>query len=884
MHRILSICVVLLITILSCKPTQKISKSTADVVNLDTVNVSAVPQPQRYNPSRKQYFDLLHTRLDIQFNWEKQHLNGKATITLKPYFYPSSELKLDAKGFEIGMVALAGANGERKPLPFIYENQVIVLSLNREYTRNDTFVVYIEYTAKPNELPDEGSAAITSRKGLYFINPDEKDPDKPRQIWTQGETESSSCWFPTIDSPNERMTQEFFISVDKKLKTLSNGLLISQTENADGTRTDHWKQEVPHAPYLAMMAVGEFAIVKDKWRNMDVWYYVDPEYEPYAKAIFGLTPEMLEFFSKKLGVDYPWEKFSQVAVHDFVSGAMENSSAVVHGSFIQRNSRELLDENYEEYIAHELFHHWFGDLVTCESWANLPLNESFATYGEYLWNEYKYGRDFADFGLREDLNKYLQESRYKQVDMIRYDYNDKEDMFDSHSYAKGGTILNMLRRYVGDDAFFNSLQLYLSLNKFNSVEIHDLRKAFEKMTGEDLNWFFNQWFLSSGHPELQIEYAYDSLNKQQKVVIEQRQNFSSAPLFRLPMAVDIYCQGVVKRHDIVVSRPFEEFFFDASAKPDLVNVDAEKMLLCTKTDKKSISGWVFQYYHAPLYVDRYEAVERCAAVALKDTAALRVVTDALNDKHWNIRKLAIKNMVAKTPEHEVSRKQKMTRIALTDEKSEVRSSAIHYLREHYKDSSLTEEVYKKALNDSSYDVVAEALFSLAEANPEEAMKLAKSYENEKSSRIIMAVAQIFSEKGSEAENDFFVKNINKISGLEKIAMILHYENFLNNDLSEETLKSGMDILALLAKNDKTFYVRVYALQALKEMKDELNKKTKKLTEEITGMEKKKLQSDELNKRRNELEKINRLTKTLTGVLDEIKSDESLLKMMERLGN
>ena len=169
-----------------------------------------------------------------------------------------------------------------------------------------------------------------------------------------------------------------------------------------------------------MMAIGEFAIVKDKWRGIDVSYYVEPKFEKYARMVFGNTPEMIEFFSQKFGVDYPWKKYSQVVVRDFVSGAMENTTATVHMEALQHDHRYHLDETEEDYISHELSHHWFGDYVTCESWANLPLNESFATYAEVLWREYKYGIDEAEHHLSGDFSSYFAESQTKREPLIRF--------------------------------------------------------------------------------------------------------------------------------------------------------------------------------------------------------------------------------------------------------------------------------------------------------------------------------------------------------------------------------------------------------------------------------------------------------------------------------
>lgn len=870
--------------ITSCGNLKKVPLSDA-VVNLDTLVVKASAEPQVYNPSRTIFHDLIHTKLDVRFDWEKQYLYGKATLSFRPYFYPQPTLDLDAKGFNLHRVSLLRGS-DTVDLKYSYDSLVIRIFLDREYTRKDTFYIFVDYTAKPNECEAKGSAAITSDKGLYFINADGKDSATPKQVWTQGETEANSCWFPTIDSPNEKMTQEIFITVDKKFLTLSNGVLQYQVENNNDTRTDYWKQDLPHSPYLAMMAIGEYALIKDKWRGIEVNYYVEKEYEKYAGKIFGNTPEMLEFYSEKLGVDYPWEKFSQVVVRDYVSGAMENTSAVIHGEFIQQNDREMLDNDYEDVIAHELFHHWFGDLVTCESWANLPLNESFATLGEYLWIEHKYGREEADYHLQQDFSSYFSEATRKQENLIRFSYSDKEDMFDRHSYQKGGAVLNMLRKYVGDEAFFESLKLYLTKNKFGSAEVHHLRLAFEEVTGEDLNWFFNQWFLSPGHPELIISYKYSDSLSQQKIIVEQKQDLAVTPLYRLPLAVDIYSNGKKERHKIEITKQREEFNFTVSHKPDLVNVDADKILLGDKKDKKEASAWIFQYNHAPLYLDHYEAVIKCAAYSRLDSMAAVVVMNALSDRHWNIRTTAIRSLDFLPSGFAKSSKDKLMDLALKDNKSSVRAEAIRALHKYYKDEEVM-NVYKNAMEDLSYSVIGEALASISEDNMEEGMKLAKSLEKESSglsTGIMSTIAGIYAEKGGDAEREFFEKYISEAKGFGRIGFVVAYEKYLKKEtLSDETVSRGIPILKKIIETDNTFYVKLYGIQALKNLEGEytkremiLNDKIAKLTAQASSNEKEGLQL--------QLDRVILQKKKLSAVLEELKEVEAGQKMHFNWGN
>lgn len=861
-------------TILGKRPSGKASvdakPDTASVISLR-------PEPKRYNESEKRINDLLHTKLEVKFDYQKAWLYGKATLTLKPYFYPANRLILDAKGFDIAKVALLEGEEDQKALKYAYDGKFINIELDTTYTKQDTFNIYIEYTAKPNELEVRGSAAITSDKGLYFINPDGMEPSKPTQIWTQGETESSSCWYPTIDAPNERMTQEIYMTVDNKYLTLSNGLLMFSLDNGDGTRTDYWKQELGHAPYLTMMAVGEFAVVKDKWRNIDVHYFVEKEYEPYARAIFGNTPEMLEFYSTRLGVDYPWEKYHQIVVRDYVSGAMENTGAVIFGEFMQKNSRELLDENRENIVAHELFHHWFGDLVTTESWANLPLNESFATYGEYLWIEHKYGREAADHHIQDNLTKYLLESRQKQVNMIRFDYEDKEDMFDSHSYAKGGRILHMLRKHVGDEAFFKSLELYLETNKFNPVEIHDLRLAFEKITGEDLNWFFNQWFLASGHPELTITHSYRESDKKAIVTIDQNQDFEKTPLYRLPMGVDIYLNGEIERHKIVLSKAYEEFEFEATSKPDLINVDAEKMILGFKKEKKEPAAWAFQYRNAPLFLDRYEAVENLARLS-EDSLHAVIITEALKDKYWGIRVLALKNSNKAASNNSTIIKEQLVEMVQKDSKPEVRASAIKQLSLNFKDASLL-NVFKKALTDSSYSVMREALDAIALLDEKEAMTVAKTLENESNANILITIAGIYAKNGSDKENEFFLEAYEKISGVNKFAFISIYNKYLKGR-KDETVNAALPVLEDMARHEEQWWMRLSGIQALSGLYNMYSARELELGEELKkatpATPEKEVIEQKMEMAKAQKEQLAHILKNLK----EMETDKNLTKFLE----
>jgi len=808
--------IISLLFIIACKSQKQVAE-TIITNELDEVTVT-VPASD-YRASVTKSFDLIHTKLDVSFDWDKHYLMGEATITMKPHFYPAAKIYLDARGMEIKRVASIN-NKDTLNLNYSYGNDTITINLGKELTREEKITVYVNYIAKPDELSKVGgSDAISSDKGLYFINADGKEKDKPKQIWTQGETQSNSVWFPTFDVPNQKTTQELNITVANNFKTLSNGLLVKSIPLANNMRTDCWKMDLPHAPYLFMMAIGEFAIVKDKWRDREVNYYVEPKYEIDARAIFGNTPEMMEFFSKKMGVDYAWPKYSQVVVRDYVSGAMENTSATIHGEFVQQTAREMIDRNNEDIVSHELFHHWFGDLATCESWSNLPLNESFATYGEYLWNEYKYGRDIADIGLESDLKSYLDESKMKQEHLIRFYYENREDMFDRHSYAKGGTILHMLRKYLGDDAFFAGLKLYLKNNSFKSAEVHDLRLAFEEVTGEDLNWFFNQWFLNQGHPTLSIKYNWDAATMTQQITVEQLQDLNTTPLYKLPVNVDFYFAGTKNTERIVITEKTQTFSFRFPSKPLVVNFDSEKMLTCSKTDEHSEEEWIALFNNAPLYLDKKEALEHLNTLTWNENIAT-VFTKAINDKNKKIRSFALSNidpLLATADSSSIG--EELIKIANdTKINSAVRVNAISKLSA----LSLNGKVYatlNALCNDSSYNVIAASIEGISSNDMKEALKKVKPFENSTDENIVKIAANFYSKHGDASAAEFMLKSI---SGDVNYGSLNIVNTYLKNQEDFSTIKLFTKRFIEIGNETNDKYIRMFCIQGLYLAKSKLD--------------------------------------------------------------
>lgn len=819
-----------------------------------------------YRAAETIYTDLIHTKLEVNFDWTKSRMNGKAFITAKPHFYSSDSLILDAKGMDILSVKLDG-----KDLFYNYEDDLLKIKLGKVYKRTEKYTVEINYVAKPDERTTGGSAAIVSDKGLFFINPRGEEKGKMPQIWTQGETEASSVWFPTIDAPNSKTSQEIFMTVADKYVTLSNGNLVSSKKNADGTRTDHWKQELPHAPYLFMMAVGEFKVVKDFYTRpdgskMQVNYYVEKEWEQYAKDIFGETPAMIGFFSKLLKVEYPWDKYNQIVVRDYVSGAMENTGAVIFGEYAYKTKRELLDNNDNSTIAHELFHHWFGDLVTAESWSNLTLNESFANYSQYLWDEHRYGINEADYQASNEENGYFQSAQMGGYhDLVWFNYEDKEQMFDGHSYNKGGRILHMLRNYMGDDAFFEGLSSYLKKNSFKAAEFHQLRLAFEEVTGEDLNWFFNQWYLSSGHPTLEIQQTNVQEDQMVTLSVQQTQSFDDFALFRIPVDVAIFDSNGKKTYRVWVDDESNTFTFPYSGTLKSVIFDENRVLLAKINEEKPADQYIFQYYNSDRFKVRSQSLTEGFVAGAASSE--QMVLDALNDEFWKIRTIAIEKASLLEGTNKDIALKIIKNLAINDGKSAVRAAAINYLAANMNGTELKEILSIAMTSDQSYLVVGSALKSMSKVDPKMALAKANALEKEESTKMLTTIAQIYGTYGEEDKAAFF-KNIlsdGKLSGFDQLSAMNSYTMF-NSRMSEEQIESSLSIYSDLNKNGG-YYTKMFLGQNLDYLLQTMEERKTTLTEEIVELEK----NDDValaDKNRRRIEKIKQLTLSFENLLNQ----------------
>jgi aminopeptidase N len=590
-----------------------------------------------YAPDRPA--DVQHVRLALELDFEQEMVRGTASTTFVVLYEKVRTIALDAVALQIEKVALAGG----QTLDYSVTDKQLIVTLDRPYTHGETFTVDVTYQARP-------------RAGLHFVKPAPEDPTRPVQVFTYGQPRYHSHWFPCHDSPNDRATTEMIVTVPAELQTVSNGRLLSTTDNG-ATKTYHWRHDIPHAVYLMSLVAGDFAVVEDSYNGKPVTYYVRKDRRDDALLYMGKTPQMLSFFSEYTGVEYPYDHYAQTVVEIF-TGAMEHTTATTHGFTLLLDQRASLDlgPEYVSVVAHELAHQWFGDLVTCRDWANGWLNEGFATYFENLWNEHDLGTDFFKHSMLELKAGYLSEDAHYRRPVVYHVYHDGGfELFDAHLYNKGGWVLHMLRHQLGDATFRRAIKAYLERYREKEVITADLERTLEEVTGRSMAQFFQQWIYSGGYPAFEVNYSWDNEQKLAKVKIKQTQKIDDlTPCFVTPVdlaftvpvskkAVDGQAQEtqvVSKRVLVGEDGQIEQsFYFPLEREPLMVRFDPDGWLLKTLKFERSTQMLQYQLQHDPDVLGRIEAAESLGDKdEMEAVAALGV---ALNhDPFWGVRSIA----------------------------------------------------------------------------------------------------------------------------------------------------------------------------------------------------------------------------------------------------
>jgi aminopeptidase N len=783
----------------SCKNKKIITKgATLEKTYSEIKEIKVVPSSitALYRATPEISFDILHTDLEVKFDLKNHLLLGEATHLITSYKSKKIDsIILDAKSMKIESV-----NINNKAVSFSIDKKYLRIAVNGDILLSDTFKLAIKYIAQPDLKEAGGSASIKNDKGLYFINTDKYDSLKPTQIWTQGETEANSCWFPTVDKPGNKSTFTIKIHVPENMTSLSNGILVKKEGNMHT-----WSQMQPMSAYLVMMAIGRYDVIPDKWRKIEVPYYVEPAYKSNAKQIFSETPEMIEFFSKRLGVDFPWDKYAQVVARDYVSGAMENTSASLFGEFVQKTNQELIDGDNQGIVAHELFHQWFGDLVTCESWSNLFLNEGFATYGEYLWYEHSKSKEFAEHHSFNEMRRYLGYAENDDKPIVRFNYADKEDMFNTITYKKGGKVLHLLRYTLGDEVFFNGIKKYLNTYKFKTAEVHDLRKIMEEESGKDLNLFFNEWIFTGGHANIQTDYTWinkDSIKIELKQILD-----STKKLYHTPIAFKIINQNKEVYQPIFLSKEQQSVTInisklglqDTTQMPAII-ADADHILIGKINENVTSSALTNAYFNTTSFYDKARIIYQLIGKAAQEIATNKVLFNALQSDMPLLRNLALVSVLNNKLSLETDRLQSIAeQMSLSDNLPKNRADALKVLMQLKVPQA---SYYIKAISDSSFAVKNQALIGWSGLDSIKAYEWCLLNKDLNNGTLVTTIAKIVGNAGNIKDSSLFINWTPKWFGTERSSLIDAWCKHLQNCKNAEYTTSTLRTFAYYANTDE----------------------------------------------------------------------------------
>ena len=670
--------------------------------------------PAQYIPDHD--FDTRHIALDLRFDWDHEQLDGIETVVFKPLQADLRKIELDAAEMTITSVKTAARSELRFQMDL--PTQKLRIELDRPYQPAEEITLVIDYHTNGPQTKLAGLVGAA----LRFIKPTADDPTKPKQIWSQGETEYNHYWFPCYDHPNDFFTSEITATVEKPLSVISNGKLLETKDNKDGTRTFHWKMDQPHASYLTSIVVGEYVPLVSEYQGIPIITNVYPEEVKEGKVTTARLTEMVRFFSEKTGLKYPYAKYAQTTARDF-GGGMENISATTQTDNMIHDARTELDSNTDGLQSHELAHQWFGDYLTCRDWSDIWLNESFATYFQAMWDEHKLGSDdflYSDVKANQDayLATWKQGNRHP---IVTKNYANPDSVFDTYAYPRGGAVLHMLRQTLGEDNWWKAINYYLNKYANQPVETEQFRIAIEESTGQAMDWFFDEWLYKMGHPIFRVTQDYDPATKTLKLSVEQLQTidttsqFPQVALFQTPVKIEIGTASGTRLERVqILPRKQQSFSLAVDSKPLLVNFDYHGTLIKELEFDKTTEDLSYQMTRDEDVLGRIWALNqlqrRVTAATTSESEKQQIAVDlsgvVTRDKFWGVRVNAATALAdVKTPGA------RSALIAATsDADARVRARAVTSLATA-KDPSLA-GLFTKLLSDQSYAVIKAAAFGL----------------------------------------------------------------------------------------------------------------------------------------------------------------------------
>lgn len=645
---------------------------------------------------RSREFDVLHYKVSLNVDMDKKSLTGENQITMVPLNNGLKSCILDAEDLVVNKVV--AMNG--KDLVFQQKDSQVFIDLSKSYDHSDTIRFTVKYSLGQQNL------------GLRFID---ESPTNPKLVSSDCFPNKARQWIPCYDYPNDKATNEMIVTVDSRYKVLSNGRLLSVTDNRQpitdnrqpATKTWHWTQDLPHSTYLINLSIGDYEVIKDSLGSLLVNYWVYHWNAGDGRSAFRKTPHMISFFNKLYGYDYPWAKYDQV-ITPYMGGGAEATTATLLGEGVVMDMNAEQDYSWERVIAHEIAHQWWGDLITLRSWEHTWLNESFGTYSDYLYTRNEYGEDAGAYDLLGKKNQYLNEAHTRYVRPIVFNrYNDPGDNFDSHTYPKGANVLHLLRYLLGDDTFFRVLSTFLHENAFRPVDTHDLMKTVKEVSGKNMDWFFEQFVYSPGHLVVDVDKTWDNERKILVVrVIQKQDSLPGVPVYTVPVNMGFLFPDEKIVKEVWLKNKAETFEFAFGSEPLLVRFDEGNYLLKECTFKKPVYELLYQAEHDDV-IGRLSAVDELKPFSSDISVTDEWVKRATGDTFWAVRQAALVNIGKLPGKGHVE----IIKAAASDENSKVRQSAVRLLGD-LRDASNVKLFKKIFQSDNSYAVQAEALRSI----------------------------------------------------------------------------------------------------------------------------------------------------------------------------
>ena len=581
-----------------------------------------------YVPPRE--FHTLSRKIELTVDFQKRRISGHCTLDIEPIRGGLGKVHIDACELEIESCTVDGTKVE-----FEYDNAVLAVPLP---DKSGSRSVRVEYSATP-------------REGLYFTAPDAEHPEKETQAWTHSEPEAARFWYPCHDHPSDKSPSEMIVRVPKGFRVISNGKLVSVKDEGESS-VFHWKEETPHSSYLTSFVAGKFDQITQEVHGLKLHYNFPESKRADVLRYFGETPRIIEVLEDLTGMKYPYDKYDQTTVQDFMAGGEENLNATTLSMnyYPEAGAEEDFQPMYSnpwstavDLVAHEAAHQWYGDWVTCSDWCHAWINEAWATYLQSLYVERTRGADFMRWEMRAREAEYFEEdeTEYRRP-IVDREYVWPHDIFDHTTYRKGASMLHELRYMMGDDAFFRGTAEFLRRHARSCADTDDMRKAMEAVSGLQLEEFFEQAFLKPGYPEFLVEYAWDEVAKTATLRVRQEQDTSDGtPVFRLPCDIVFYVAGARRKFRVMLDSAEQSLVFSLDARPSVVEFDPERWLLKKVKFEKPFDLLDNQLAHSQDAWSRAEAATALGRTG-SDRAILPLKKAVIREQFWDVRACALR--------------------------------------------------------------------------------------------------------------------------------------------------------------------------------------------------------------------------------------------------